>query len=350
MNTPWRAVALLDRDHTLNDDPGYISHPDQVVLLPRAAEAIRLLNREGVCCLLFSNQSGIGRGLFTEEQLAIVQARLVELLAAEGARLDGLYHCPAHPEGNSPDRKPGRGMFDRALREHPITGLPVFGVGDRQSDVDFTRNCGGTAVLLQPDSAVSLTREGGIAQNLYQAAEWILTELHHRQLPQESASHRKLQQLDQLVVDLQSCRDQGECIVLANGCFDVIHGGHVSYLESAREQGDRLVLAVNSNSSVRDLKGPGRPFLREDERIEVLCALEAVDHLVLFHEPTVERVLRVIRPAVHAKGTDYTAENVPERAIAEEIGSRVFIAGAPKENSSRDIFQTIRERHRAGLL
>lgn len=124
-------------------------------------------------------------------------------------------------------------------------------------------------------------------------------------------------------------------IVLANGCFDLLHVGHVRYLRAARAAGDKLVVAVNSDASTRRLKGPGRPILPEQARAELVAALRAVDAVVIFDEPDVGSLLRQLRPDVHAKGTDYTEESVPERAIAQECGVRVAIVGDPKRHATR---------------
>jgi len=140
-------------------------------------------------------------------------------------------------------------------------------------------------------------------------------------------------------------RAQGRKVVFANGCFDVLHGGHVSYLEDARAYGDVLIVAVNSDLSERGLKGPTRPIYNEQERLEILDAIKFVDHLLIFDEPTVEGLLRDLKPDVHAKGTDYTLETVPERAVAQEVGIEVYIAGPPKENSSKSVIATVLERY-----
>jgi rfaE bifunctional protein nucleotidyltransferase chain/domain len=134
-----------------------------------------------------------------------------------------------------------------------------------------------------------------------------------------------------------------EKVVFANGCFDTLHVGHVRYLEGARREGDLLVVAVNTDSSVCDLKGPGRPILPESARANLVAALRAVDYVVLFSEPNVESLLEFLRPDVHAKGTDYTAETVPERATASRLGIRVAIVGDPKDHSTRDFLETVRK-------
>lgn len=135
---------------------------------------------------------------------------------------------------------------------------------------------------------------------------------------------------------------RGRKLVLANGCFDVLHVGHVRYLEAARNEGHVLVVAVNSDTSTRLLKGPGRPILPEAERAALVAALACVDRVVLFDEPTVEPLLREILPHVHAKGTDYTPETVPERAVMAELGGQVVICGDPKDHSTRDLLSRLR--------
>lgn len=135
----------------------------------------------------------------------------------------------------------------------------------------------------------------------------------------------------------------GQRVVLANGCFDTLHVGHVRYLEGARREGDALVVGVNMDRSVCALKGPGRPILDEQARAQLVAALRAVDYVVLFDEPNVETLLETLRPDVHAKGTDYTTETVPERATAARLGIRVAIVGDPKDHSTRELLESIRK-------
>ena len=136
-------------------------------------------------------------------------------------------------------------------------------------------------------------------------------------------------------------RREGRRIVFANGCFDLLHVGHVRYLQSARAEGDVLVVGVNSDSSVRALKGPGRPTLPEGARAELLAALESVDYVVIFDELTAEEVMRELRPNVQCKGTDYTPETVTERGLMKSLGGSVRIVGDPKSHATRDLLAEI---------
>jgi len=138
-------------------------------------------------------------------------------------------------------------------------------------------------------------------------------------------------------------RRQGKRIVLANGCFDTLHVGHVRYLSGAKEEGDVLVVAVNSDASVRQLKGPGRPILDQQGRAQLVASLRSVDYVLLFSEPNVEALLRELHPDVHAKGTDYTAGSVPERAVSRQLGIRVAIVGDPKDHSTGAFLNGIRK-------
>ena len=142
-------------------------------------------------------------------------------------------------------------------------------------------------------------------------------------------------------------RARRDTIVLANGCFDLLHAGHVRYLEAAKQLGDRLVVAINSDESVCALKGEGRPLMPAAERAEILASLSDVDAVVIFPEHDVTAIIREIRPDIHAKGTDYTPESVPERDVVVACGGKVAIVGDPKDHSATEIIRNLREPSRS---
>src|SRR6185503_17727026 len=142
---------------------------------------------------------------------------------------------------------------------------------------------------------------------------------------------------EELVKQVESARAAGARIVLANGCFDVLHVGHVRYLAGARELGDVLVVGINSDEQVEIQKGDGRPVLPATERAEIVAALESVSFVTIFNEPTVEELLLALKPDIHAKGTDYTTDTVPERHVVRSYGGQVAIVGDAKDHSTSAI-------------
>jgi len=151
---------------------------------------------------------------------------------------------------------------------------------------------------------------------------------------------RILERRDLLAV-VEAAKGKGSRIVLANGCFDVLHVGHIRYLEAAKALGDLLIVGVNSDEQTRRLKGDGRPLVPQDQRAQIVSALEAVNFVTIFEEPTVKELLLAIKPDVHAKGTDYTEDMVPERDVVRSFGGRVAIVGDPKNHSSSEIIDKV---------
>ncbi len=156
-------------------------------------------------------------------------------------------------------------------------------------------------------------------------------------------SPSKIRRLPDLRRVVERYRRAGTRIILANGCFDLLHIGHVRYLEEAKALGGLLVVGINGNRSVRRLKGRGRPLMGESVRAELVAGLSCTDFVTIFHEPNVEKLIRTLRPHIHAKGGDYTPATVPERETVKAVGGRVVIVGGPKVRSTRDL---IREVHR----
>jgi len=160
-------------------------------------------------------------------------------------------------------------------------------------------------------------------------------------------TNRKIVDREELRQRVGDWRRAGDRITLANGCFDLLHVGHVRYLRAAKELGGRLIVAINSDDSVRALKGEDRPLMPAEERAEILAALSDVDAVVIFPEPDVRALIREIHPDIQAKGTDYTSMNVPERDVVIECGGRIEIVGDPKDHSATEIIRTrLGPRHR----
>ena len=153
---------------------------------------------------------------------------------------------------------------------------------------------------------------------------------------------RKVKTSKGLKIILGKLKKHGKTIVLANGCFDLLHVGHLKYLQAAKKQGDVLVVAVNNDASVRRLKGPGRPLLKIRDRVAIVSALDCVDFVNVFGGPTVGRVLHALHPDVHAKGGDYTVDTVPEKDVVRSYGGRVAIVGGAKIRSTSHLMKRIK--------
>jgi D-glycero-beta-D-manno-heptose 1-phosphate adenylyltransferase len=148
---------------------------------------------------------------------------------------------------------------------------------------------------------------------------------------------------DELAARVAADRAQGVTTAFANGCFDVLHVGHLRYLQAAAREADRLIVAINDDRSVAALKGPNRPVLAAADRAELVAAVRGVDYVVIFSEPTVTPLLELLHPDVHCKGTDYTVDTVPERDTVRAYGGRIAIVGDPKDHSTRDLLARIRD-------
>ena len=154
-------------------------------------------------------------------------------------------------------------------------------------------------------------------------------------------AHSRIVDRSEMITAVETARSQGKRIVFANGCFDVLHAGHVRYLEAARALGDILIVAVNSDEQAGRLKGAGRPLLPQDQRAEIVAALDAVDLVTIFDEPTVTELLLALKPDIHAKGTDYTEETVPEHDVVRSFGGQVAIVGDSKNHSSSEMIERV---------
>ena len=159
--------------------------------------------------------------------------------------------------------------------------------------------------------------------------------------PDSFAATGRILERDDLAAVVNAAKRKGSRIVLANGCFDVLHVGHIRYLEAAKALGDLLIVGVNSDEQTRRLKGEGRPLAPQDQRAQIVSALAAVDFVTIFHEPTVEQLLLALRPDIHAKGTDYTEDTVPERDVVRSFGGQLAIVGDPKNHSSSEIIDKV---------
>ncbi|MBN8222429.1 MAG: D-glycero-beta-D-manno-heptose 1-phosphate adenylyltransferase [Spirochaetes bacterium] len=325
-------TVILDRDKTINDDPGYLNDPAKVALLPRAAEGIRLLNQFGIRVFVASNQAGVAKGLITPEQLAAVNERIVELLAKEGARVEKIYVCIHGDADNCDCRKPKPGLIRQIIAEQKIDPLKTFVAGDRARDLECAIDFKIRGILVGDDEKHEPANMVLRAANLFEVASYVLEAVF------EEESHRKVHaSATAFAPELEKTRASGKKVVFTNGCFDLVHSGHVQLLAQARALGDYLVLGLNSDRSVKALKGPSRPVNNETDRARILAQLPYIDAVVIFDEDTPIELMKKIQPDIQVKGGDYIKEKLPEYAVMRELGKEIVILPFRKGYSTTGI-------------
>lgn len=325
-------AVILDRDNTINFDPGYLSDPDKTHLLPGAAEGIALLNRFGIRLFGASNQSGVARGLIRPEELIAVNQRITDLLSAAGAKIGKIYVCPHGDEDNCDCRKPKPGLIQQIISAEGIDPQKTYLVGDRARDLACGEGFGMRGIVAGDTQEAMPSNIVFRAKDLAEAAAFILEDIFER----ETRSHI-FANVHEFLPVLTAAKGAGKRVVFTNGCFDLVHSGHVQLLSQARALGDYLVLGLNSDRSVRALKGPMRPVNSEIDRARVLVQLPYIDAVVVFDEDTPIELIRQIAPAIHVKGGDYVKEKLPEYETVRQGGGDIVILPFRKGYSTTSI-------------
>lgn len=327
-------TVILDRDKTINEDPGYLNDPAKVSLMPRAAEGIRLLNSFGIAIFVATNQSGVSRGLISEPQLLAVNERISALLAAEGAKVGEFFVCP-HGDADACDcRKPKPGLIEQIITRHGAVPARTFLVGDRARDLECGAAMGMRGILVGSEETVVPENCVYRASDLHDAASFILEVIF-----EEHAASHFYENRDKFLPELERVRAAGKKVVFTNGCFDLLHSGHVQLLAQARALGDYLVLGLNSDRSVSALKGPARPVNSERDRARILAQLPYIDAVVVFDEDTPIELMKAIQPDIQVKGGDYVKEKLPEYEVMRAMGKEIVILPFRKGYSTTSILQ-----------
>ncbi len=334
MIVPSSYAVILDRDKTINEDPGYLNDADKVALMPRAAEGIRLLNAFSIPVFVATNQSGVSRGFISEAQLEAVNSRISALLQAEGAHVEGFFVCPHTDEDECDCRKPKSGLVKQVMARHAIAPERTFLVGDRARDLECGREFGMRGILVGGDETEHPTNLIFSAKDLHEAASFILETIFE----EYTGAHTFASARD-FMPELGRVRSANKKVVFTNGCFDLLHSGHVQLLSQARALGDYLVLGLNSDRSVRALKGESRPVNNERDRARILAQLPYIDAVVIFDEDTPIELMKVIEPDIQVKGGDYVKEKLPEFPVMQAMGKEIVILPFRKGYSTTGILQ-----------
>jgi len=302
-----KKYIFLDRDGTINVDHGYVCELDKLEFIESSIEALKLLSEKGYELVIVTNQSGIGRGMFSEEKYLQFHNEFIKQL---GLNVEMVY-CPHTPDENCDCRKPALGMVDK----FEIDLENSFMVGDKISDIEFGNRLGVKTCLVKTGKAGSDVSYDVKAD---------------------------LECADLLAFAEKICNKK---VVFTNGCFDVLHVGHVRLLNKAKSFGDVLIVGVNTDASVKRLKGENRPINCQEDRVEMLKNLRAVDKVVLFDEDDSCKMISELKPDIHVKGGDYDPNdysNMPEAKVVHEYGGKVEIIPIVEGKSSTNVIERMR--------
>ncbi len=340
-----KRAIFLDRDGTINEDTHYLNHPDQIRILPNTIEGLKKLQKEFLL-IIVTNQSGIGRGYFTEKHLQKIHKRLLKILKFHGVQITKIYYAPYYKNAKDPryrtgefDRKPHPGMILKAAQEFDIELSASWIIGDKESDIGAGINAGlkGTVYIQHKNEDLSQLeyKPTKIVRNLNQAADWILKK------EEESRIYTDYKKLAAIVEKLKS---RGKKIVTTNGVFDILHIGHLRYLSKAKKYGDILIVGINSDESVKKIKGMTRPIISQFARAEMVANLKPVDYCIIFNEKDPKKFLSFIKPDVHIKGGDYKINQIIERNVVKKYGGEIILIPMVKGFSTTNIIKKIEEK------
>ena len=335
-------TIFLDRDGTLNHDPGYLNDPENFFLKDHVIEGLSLLKNAGFHFIVITNQSGVSRRLITEKQLEAIHQKMISIFSRYGIKIKKIYHCPDLNE-RSARRKPNPGMIQEALNEFPIDLKQSYIIGDSLRDIQTGAKWNIPGIWLN-SSSVDLHGSDFprnlkySVDDLFKAACFILREEYRKSWTPKIYYKRERSFQE----NIRRIRSENKKIVFTNGCFDILHAGHLEYLGQTSQLADFLVIGLNSDKSVKKIKGNDRPIFNEIERSTKLAHIFCVDMVVIFDEDLPIELIREIKPDFYSKGGDYKKEKLPERSVLEKIGSEIFILPYIKGNSTTNIIERVK--------
>ncbi len=337
-----RAV-FLDRDGTINKDTHYIDTPERIEVLNNTIEGLKQLQSKGFLLIIVTNQSGIARGYFTENTLKKINQRLVNILRKEGVKIDGVYYAPYHKNSiykkylkGAEFRKPEPGMLLKAAKDFNIDLSASYMIGDSESDMGAGYNAGVKKCILINSKKYNISeltyKPDKTVKNINQAAKWIL---------QEDFKSKIFYTYDDIGEYAESLHKKKKKIVFTNGVFDIVHIGHLRYLEKAKTFGDVLIVGINSDESVKENKGDKRPILSQFARAELITGLKPVDAAVIFNEKDPRKIVSYVKPDIHIKGGDYNMSQIIEKRAVEKHNGKVVLVDLIKNYSTSIIIKKI---------
>ena len=323
-----KKAIFLDRDGTLVEDKGFVHKLEDFKLLDNVVDGLSLLSNR-YKLFIITNQSGIGRGVYNVEDFEKFNERLLDELSKGGIKIGKVYFCPHKPEDNCECRKPKPKFLFEAKQDFGIDLENSYVVGDRPADTEMGNNAGCNTIHVLTGNGLEFidkVESDYIAKDLLDASQWIIEKEKNSLFGAENFFPiSKIKNMDDIEKTVINLKNQNKTIVTTNGVFDILHIGHIRYLQKAKGLGDILIVAVNSDASVKKIKGPKRPINSENDRAEALAALGCVDYAIIFGEVNPINILSIIKPDIHVKGGDYKINEIIEKEVVEKNNGKVIL-------------------------
>jgi D-glycero-D-manno-heptose 1,7-bisphosphate phosphatase len=309
MGQPPAAAALkavfLDRDGVVNRDTNYVHKVEDFEFIPGSKVAMKMLNEAGYKLFIISNQSGIGRGYYTTSDVEYLHKYMISELEKASVKIEKIYYCPHTAESNCECRKPNPYFVLQAQKEFDIDLSKSFFIGDHDSDIACGKNSGLKTIGVLSGHQTKFDSNPDLTVTDLMAAAKIICKI--KTLP-----------------ELEKIKSTGKKIVTTNGCFDILHAGHMKALKESKAQGDILIVGLNSDDSVRRLKGPTRPVNNEFSRAATLASLDCVDYVLIFSEDNPIAFLDAVKPDIHTNSEEY-GENCIEAETVKKNGGEIYL-------------------------
>lgn len=339
-----KKLLILDRDETLNEDPGYLKDPEKVRLKEKVGESLALLQNMGYEFVVATNQAGIAKGLLSWQELQKVNEKIEELLLQYGVKIRNWYICPHKDEDNCTCRKPKPGLIKEILNKEPFKKEDIYLVGDRLRDIFSGEIYDIPGILiLSKETEKNFSQKPKnllyVANSFSEAVGFILQRDFNLNFEKKIFPNYQDPSFLSFLKDIEKAQKK---IVTTNGCFDILHMGHLQYLWQASLLGDIFIVALNADDSVKKLKGPSRPINTFWDRAFLLAGFDFITAVVGFSEENPISFLNLVHPHIHVKGGDYIAENLPEYPVVKKHGGEIFILPFRMGYSTTNLIQKIK--------
>lgn len=339
-----KKAIFLDRDGVLVvDEDGFVHKIEDFKLFDSVVEGLKLL-KDRFRFFVITNQSGVGKGIFSIEDLHNFNNYLIQELQKDNIKIEKVYYCPHTPEDDCHCRKPSIKFLLDAEKKFGINLKNSYVIGDKPIDIEMGRKAGCKTIFVLTGNSKDFSNVDCdyVAKDILDAAKWIIKNEGNSLLQSDNFFPiNKIKSINE--IENITSKFKNQKIVTTNGVFDILHVGHIRYLQKAKSLGNVLIVGINSDSSTKKIKGPKRPLNNQNDRAEALAALSCVDYVVVFDEENPIKLLSSIKPNIHVKGGDYKISEIIERGIVEKNNGKVILMGLENGYSTTNLIERIKK-------